>query len=305
MSLRLRPYNQASDWERLVDLLVISHTAGLADSEFRTTELRGLLSRADFDINRLTRVMTGPDGRFVAFGVLWRGHVLGTLLHPQAASREVVLMLDWARSTVATSDEHDRLNVVIRDDNSMLRAMLEERGFNVIGRELRMVRDLTTRIPGPVVHDGYTVRQLSGEQELPDWVALYNHAFGDTSIPGPTTIERWEEKLRDPDYDPDLNLVVVDRSGKLVAMCHCSIAAIEARRLAVPEGRTEPIATHQLHRRIGLARAAILTGLALLRSKGMHTALLTTDEDNRSAHLLYESIGYKLAYSAVWYQRDV
>jgi mycothiol synthase len=305
MTFTLRPYDPGLDWDNLVDLLVASHVAGLADSEFRTTELRGLLSRTGFDVNQLTRVASDSDGRLVAFGVLWRGNVLGMLLHPVATSHVPPMMLEWARTTVATIGEHNLVNVVARDDNPGLRAMLDEQGFKIVNRELRMTRDLTLPIPPPLVPAGYTVRPLAGENELAAWVALYNHAFGDTTIPGPTSIERWRARLRDPDYDPDLNLVVADRHGDIVAMCHCSIPPLEAARLPVPQGRTEPIATHPLHRRIGLARAAILTGLELLRSRGMRSALLTTDAGNHSAHRLYESIGYRLAYSALWYQLKI
>ena len=305
MTITLRFHDPASDFELLVDLLLASHTAGLADSEFRTTELRGLLSRSDFEINRLTRVASDEDGRLVAFGVLWRGNVLGMLLHPTATSHVSALLLDWAKSTVVTTGEHNQVNVVARDDNPVLGAMLAEQGFVVTSRELRMVRDLTTPIPQPVVPAGYTVRPLAGEHELPAWVELYNHAFGDTDVPGPTSVERWSARLRDPDYDPALNLVVADSPGEIVAMCHCSIASIEAARLPAPQGRTEPIATHQRHRRKGLARAATLTGLDRLRSRGMHSALLTTDAGNHSAHRLYESIGFRLAYSALWYQLSV
>jgi mycothiol synthase len=302
MTFTLRPYDPGLDWDHLVDLLVASHTAGLADSEFRTTELRGLFSRVDFDINTLTRVASDPDGRIVAFGVLWRGNVLGMLLHPVATLHVPAMMLDWARTTVANIGDHHQVSVVARDDNAELAAMLVEQDFNVTGRELRMTRDLTIPIPGPLVPAGYTIRPLAGENELAAWVALYNQAFGDTTVPGPTSVERWRARLRDPDYDPDLNLVVSGSNGDILAMCHCSIAPLEAARLPVPQGRTEPIATHQLHRRIGLARAATLTGLELLRKRGMRSALLTTDASNHSAHRLYESIGYRLAYSALWYQ---
>jgi mycothiol synthase len=294
-----RPYQDNLDRESLLDLLVASHEANLADSEFRSTEITALLTRHDFDSRRNTRVLIADDGRMLAFGVLWRGRILGYLVHPERHQMAEPALIEWAEDTAGREGA-----VMTRDDNQFVVNHLLARGYTAGERELRMVRDLSLDIPEPTVPDGYQVRHLTGPYELPEWVALYNHAFGDTSIPGPTTVERWKTRLADPDYDDRLNIVVTDDAGEIVAMCHCSISSFEQQRMAVKTGRTEPIATRADHRRKGLAQAAILTGLQRLRSKGMDVALLTTDSTNSMAHRLYESLDYHVTYSAVWFTRS-
>jgi mycothiol synthase len=281
-----------------MDLLLASHRAGLADAEFRPSDILGYLSRPEVDLQRTTRVLTDDQETILAFGVLWRSSILGTVVRPDVHGPAEVSLIAWAESVV-TGD----VSVMIRDDNEVVIEHLLDMGYAEGFRELRMTRDLNDEVPLPDVPAGYVIRHLEGPQELPAWIDLYNHAFGNTSIPGPTTLERWQTRMLQPNYDPELNIVVFDGSGHLVSMCYCSIDQKEIASLTPKQGRTEPIATHALHRRNGLARAAILTGLHRLRERGIDEALLTTDSENVTAHQLYESLGYSLSYQAIWYRK--
>lgn len=293
-----RPVQIDSDHDKIIELLVASRQAGLADSEFRPAGLLGFLSRPELVAQNATLALQDHNGKLMALGVLWRGNTLGMLVHPNAHRHAELKLIEWAGSAV-TGD----LAVVARNDNSFVMDTLSSLGYVTGFAELRMIRNLRDGIPSPQIPDGFTVRPLSGPGELPAWVDLYNQAFGDTSIPGPTTLSRWQARLDHPDYDPELNIVVINPSGELVAMCHCSIDRIEAERIRPAQGRTEPIATRVDARRKGLARAAILTGLHRLRERGVDEALLTTDSDNTPAHQLYRSLGFRTAYAAVWHSR--
>ncbi len=137
---------------------------------------------------------------------------------------------------------------------------------------------------------------------MPAWNALYQEAFGASHI---TLLSHHQTVMGDSDYDPSLDLVVVDADGQLVAMCYYAIPAVEASYAAIKEGRTEPVAVTERHRGIGLGRAIVLRGLHVLRERGMNRAALTTEVGNHRAHRLYASLSYRRLYMARWYLRSL
>ncbi len=72
---------------------------------------------------------------------------------------------------------------------------------------------------------GYTIRPVAGEAEAEALVALHRAAFGSEHM---TAAERltW---MRQPDYDPALDLVAVAPNGSLAAYCFCAIQREENR----------------------------------------------------------------------------
>ena len=64
--------------------------------------------------------------------------------------------------------------------------------------------------------------------------------------------------------------------------------------------------THPGHRRLGLARAAIVRSLELLRAEGALSAYLGVDTDNHNRALaLYESCGFRVASTSTAYRRPM
>ena len=92
----------------------------------------------------------------------------------------------------------------------------------------------------------------------------------------------------------------------LAALCVCQIFPDDAPRAGgLKEGWTDPVATHPDYRRQGLARALILTGMQLLRERGMDTALLGTSSENRAMLALASSLGFLVASNTLWYSKKV
>ncbi len=299
MILRARPYSGPADLPRIFGLLLACQRSGTADAEFRSIELRILLTNPNFDADRLTLLLEDDADRLVAFAVLWQGKSLGMLIWPDQRGIVEDQVIDWAEDRVAGMAP--QLVALCRDDDRPTRNLLERHGFRLDEFELRMVRDLHQPIPEPVFPEGFKLRTLDSVRELDDWLDLYRDTIGDR----PAILQRWRRARADPDYDPLLDLIAVDEAGNLAAMCYCSIPLVETTRGHVNEGRTEPIAVAAQYRRQGLGRAMVLSGLQLLRLRGMDQALLTTEVDNLPAHRLYESLGYQLAYRGCWYVTDL
>ncbi len=305
MSLRARPCTGPADLAGIFELLFACQSHGYAEAELRSIELRVLFNNPAFDVDRLTLLYEDGDPLPAAFAVLWQGRYLGMLVRPDQRGRLETRVIEWAveraRASNWPSGVQPRLTALCRDDDALSREIYESVGFSLVDLELRMIRDLHQPIPQPQFPERFTLRTLDPATELKHWLRLYSNEIGDR----PAILERWRRTRDDQDYDPSLDLVAVDESGDLAAMCYCSIPSFETERGMVKEGRTEPIAVVEPYRRCGLGRAMVLSGLHLLKARGMDQALLTTESDNVPAHRLYESLGYRLAYNACWYVKPI
>lgn len=289
----------AGDLPRIIDLLLECEAAGHVDMELRSTELRMTLGNPAFDVGRYT-LLVEDEGRLRAFALLWQGRYLGMLVHPAMRGTLEDRIIDWAEATVG-ADAVATLVTLCRSDDALTRAIYERRGYALDEEELRMGRPLDVPIPGPVFPDGFTLRTLDARRELDEWLSLYAEAFG----PRENALRKWRAYRDDPDYDAALDLIVMDRDGRLAAVCTCSIARAELAAIRPREGRTEPVMVREGYRGMGLGRAVVLAGLAALRERDIELATLTTEADNAVAHRLYASLGYRLMYSACWYERPI
>ena len=55
----------------------------------------------------------------------------------------------------------------------------------------------------------------------------------------------------------------------------------------------------------GIGKGVLWAGLAYLKSKGLHTAELTVDSENKAACALYHSVGFKVRTSSLWYEKVI
>jgi ribosomal protein S18 acetylase RimI-like enzyme len=273
----------ASDLPRVVELLLECAAAGYVDMELRSIELRTLLRSPQLD-RRRTLLIEDDTGSLLAFAILWQGRYLGMLVHPRARGALETRVIGWAATRMrelAGPTPAPDLWALCRSDDELLRRVYQRGGFELVDTELQ-------------------IRPLDPQRDLDEWLALYAGALGNRPAP----LEKWRAYRDDPDYDRELDLVAIGPDGGIAAMCTCTIALAEARRLPVREGRTEPVAVRATDRGLGLGRAIVLAGLHLLRDRGMDVARLTTEPDSEVAHRLYASLGYRHIYEAHWYARD-
>ena len=106
---------------RILDLLLTCEAAGHVDMELHSTGLRLTLTNPAFDVGRYTLPIE-EDGRLLGFGVLWRGRVLGMLVHPAARGRLEERMLDWALATVRADGVETLIALAGRTTRSLVRS---------------------------------------------------------------------------------------------------------------------------------------------------------------------------------------
>jgi ribosomal protein S18 acetylase RimI-like enzyme len=153
-----------------------------------------------------------------------------------------------------------------------------------------MERSLHEPIPSPHMPPGYAIRHVAGEHEVEALVDLHRAAF-DTEW---MTVQYRLAMMRVPDYDPALDLLAVAPDGSLAALTVCGLNRQENALSGRNVGHTDPVATHPAHRRKGLARALLLTGFQLLKTRGMDVAAVGTWSENTAMVRAAQSVGYRV-----------
>jgi len=245
------------------------------------------------------RLWQDDDGAPVGFAWLAAPDAIELQIHPRRSGDERVAiegaMLDWAeerwrelaRGDVAVGP---LAATAFEDDNERI-ALLERRGYARHGFRgdpanslLHLQRDPRAPIDERVPATGTTARAVVGEADLAGRVALHRAVWQGSKL----TVEGYRRMRAVPGYDKDLDLVAVTPDGEFGAYCICWLDAVNG------VGAFEPVGTHPLFRRRGMAQAVVLEGLRRLRDRGATRVIVLTTETNGAAVALYESAGFRI-----------
>jgi mycothiol synthase len=163
-------------------------------------------------------------------------------------------------------------------------------------RSLHYERRLDELIQSFSIPEGFRLRCVLGEEEIPDLVALHRSAFGTDNM----TEERRLAIMHAPGYDRTLDLILVAPGDKLAAFCICGFDDAEKRI-----GYTDPIGTHPSYKGQGLGKAIVTAGLSILRERGAQKVRLGTSSENIAMQRLAESLGFKLVSEKLWFSKSV
>lgn len=301
-----RPYAGAADLQAMIDLLIAVRPAERITDYPGIVDLQEMLGTPAVQAN--TRLWQDAGGQLVGFAFVDAYNNLLFEVAPQAANGEnEPQMIAWGvecirRAKQEKPGEAITLDASCRDDDTGRITLLERHGFvPQTVRSLHMTRPLNEPIPAPQAPDGFVVCHIAGEHQVAALVALHRAAFGTENL----TIEHRLSWMRVPEYEPELDLIAVAPDGTFAAYCMCSISEEENTRTGRNEGYTDPVATHPAFQRRGLARALLLTGLALLKQRGADTAVLGTSSENVAMQQLAASVGFRVQSIKVWFEKRV
>jgi ribosomal protein S18 acetylase RimI-like enzyme len=299
--LTSRPYAGPADLERLVDLLLTCRAVEQVDPWPPIPEVRAQM-QAYPTLARNTRLWEDAAGRLQAAALIWDGSILVYGIHPQARCDALeLLLIDWGIEQVQRMADHTGerplLCIPVRDDDRAGLALLDQRGFSIEEwRTLRMQCNLDLPIDVPVPPEGFVLRPLAGESEVPAHVALHREAF----VAATKTSADRLALMRDPAYLPELDLVAAAPDGRLAAFCLGATSYEENTRTGRGIGWIELLGTRPADRCRGLGRALLLTTLRQMHELGLKVALLSTGSWNLSAQRLVIQCGFELAYQVLW-----
>jgi ribosomal protein S18 acetylase RimI-like enzyme len=300
-----RLYAGATDLQGMIDLIIAVRPADRITDYPGAVDLQEAVARPFIQAN--TRLWEDAGGRLVSFAFVDEYRNLRFEIAPRAAGSDVESqIITWGeeclRKIRSKPDKEVTLDASCREDDAERVEILQRQGFKLQSiRSLHMVRALDEPILSPHLPAGFIIRQVVGENEVEAIVALHRAAFGTDAM----TIDERLAMMRTTEYDPELDLVAIAPDGTFAAYCMCSISQEENSRTGRNEGYTDPVATHPEFQRQGLARALLLTGLRLLKQRGMETAVLGTSSENDAMRKTAESVGFSVQSAKIWFAKKV
>jgi len=249
-----------------------------------------------------------PEGRLVAWAVLqapfWAvDHARQPDAH-EDLGREVWSWADArARVLAGTPGGHPAWFVSVFSGQQDLIRELEEAGFacqSEVGEDswskvwMRQPAKLPAECSAPA---GFAIRPLAGEGEVAAYVELQREVFGTDNM----TVGWRSRTLRQPEYIPDLDLVVEAPDGRLAAFC---IAWLDRRHPEGPAGQIEPMGVREEMRHLGLGRALLTEALERLIQRGAKQIYVETDSFRNAALDLYEAVGFRVIRDVLVFRKD-
>lgn len=159
-----------------------------------------------------------------------------------------------------------------------------------------MQQSARTADVSPIAPDGFVIRPLTGLAEVATYVDLHQTVFESRNM----TVGWRTRTLQQPDYRPDLDLVVAAPDGRLAAFC---IGWLHRGTDGV-RGQIEPMGVHPDFRSLGLGRAILAEGLRRLYTQGAQEVFVETDNYRDAAFALYESVGFRVARNVLVFRKD-
>ena len=263
---------------------------------------------ADPDVQVTARLWEDEGGRLAGFAYVNRYQNLVDAFVVEKFTPAIESeLIDWVVSAARRRNQEIGQSLTLSasalESDLSRQAFLERSGFEYqVESSILMSRSLNLPIPEPELPPGFIIRPMGGEVEIDTYVALHRAAFG-TEI---MTVEYRRTIISAPDYIPELDLVAVAPDGNLAAFCVCQIFPDDSPRAGgLKEGWTDPLGTHPAYQRLGLATALLLTGMRLLKARGMDTAILGTSSSNLAMQHTARSVGYQDASNTLWYSKSV
>lgn len=291
-----RIYRDEKDFPTILDLIVrIRPLKHLKDYPGKVDLEENLASAT----TRANMRLWFDDGQPIAWAYVDEYNNLSWELDDQYVEMIGTKIVEWGefcvRRKLANGDTAT-LDTNCREDYTERISFLDRHGFEPTqGFNVSMTRQLTEPIPEPQLLQGFVIRPIAGIHEAESVAAMHRVAFGTDYM----TTENRLVIMKTSGYDPSLDLVVVAPDGTIAGNCICSMNSTENR------GNTDPISIHPRFQRMGLARALLLTGLRLIKERGMKSAHLGTSGDNLAMQKTAEAVGFTIEYKTIWFSKKV
>jgi len=156
---------------------------------------------------------------------------------------------------------------------------------------VRTLQLLFVHLPVPLVEVPPEARLRTFVAGFDDvaWLAQNNAAFSDHPEQGAWLLDDLQDRIHEPWFDPS-GFLLLEIDGRIAASCWTKVHELHPDRF----GEIYVISVDPAYQGRGLGRVMLTQGLASLRHRGVHRAVLFVDADNHSAQHLYRSLGFTL-----------
>jgi len=275
--LASRPYRDDGDLRAMQDLLSRSWLAERPDVVATAGDLAWwrFMHEGIFWEDRIRLWEDTVSGELV--GYAWFQPPADLDWHVRRDLREGALpgaMLDWladrttAQATASGSALPGHIQAWALDSDELAVEALVAAGCTPLEpgyhHHVRSLADDSPPLPEPIVPDGYRVRTVRREVDLPDRVMLHRTVWH----PSQVTERSYGEVATHYPYRGDTDVVIEAPDGAFVAY------ALGWYDPLGKVGELEPVGTHPDHRRLGLAHAASLAAIRRFKTLGAETVVV-------------------------------
>jgi mycothiol synthase len=314
----VRPYASEADLALLAEIMNICDAHDQLEESVTVAELREEYSDPRFNASQDLLIWFLPDGSPAAFaeyhaplGTAEELHDAGYFVYfkivpaARGIGIEAAMLEEGDRRRRAVEQALGipiRLEAVSRDVETERSAILESLGFTPFRYFLRMARPITGELADPIFPAGFVVR--AGDLSDSDYVELRNAVWIDHFGYQPWQLEEVRHYRELSNYNPALDLIAYDPTGRPAALCWGSIQPDENMRTGRNDGWIGMLGVRREYRNLGLGRAMLREGMRALRAVGMDYARLGVDGSSPTgANKLYVAEGFETKYSRILYSR--
>jgi mycothiol synthase len=300
-----------SDVPRLLALIAACEAVDQVGEQFSEADLRDELAWPEDDARQDRWVVPDPGDpdRIIASGVLWKSVVVphgrvGVRVHP-AWRRQGLGGALLARSLDAARAQQASVVKSGADDRLTGRAaFLGKHGFTPEAQWVDMRAPATTALPEPVLPTGYTIRTHANLQDPALLVETLNAGFCDYYDFRESTPAEMGHWLARESVAADGLFVAFGPDGDPAGICLTEANPTRRDEAGQPVGFIDSLGVVPAHRRRGLARALLLTGMHWLRAHGQGAIDLDTWGHNDRALPLYTGVGFAVTRRGTLYRRE-
>lgn len=216
------------------------------------------------------------------------------LIHPGQRTHELGVQIikhaeEYLPALVNAGSSSDGIRTVAYGQDVWLASLLTEFGYvREAAQEVYMVLSLDGSIEEPDIFDGYHIRAFNPDTDIIQRSGVQCDAFAGLIEPNDWSIENTHRFIKWSEGRKDLDLAAVDSLGEFASF---ALFLVDPVTLV---GELDPVGTRAAHRRKGLSKAVLRTGLKYLSGQGMKQVVVRTVVDNISAIKLYESVGFRV-----------
>ncbi len=232
---------------------------------------------------------------------LIRRVILDCWIHPEHRRRGLATKLLGYALPQAKESGARVAHVNVMEDNEVARRVLSKLGFQCVRRFLELRLDMARIFWQHIDPVALGCRPL-GRGEEDKLTQIQNRCFAGSWGYNPNTVEEiiYRSNLSGSSSE---DILLTCEGDKAIGYCWTEV--ISGREAAERKGRIFMFGTEPDYRGRGVGKRVLIAGLAHLNSKGTCLVELSVDSENEAALALYQSVGFEVLSSSLWYEKVI
>ena len=229
--------------------------------------------------------------------------ILNCWVHPEHRRRGLAKELLSFAMHRAKELQAKVAHVNIPEDSVVAKSVLSRLGFEYVRRFLELRLDIS-KVPWQDTDPaalGCRHLQRGEEDKL---TQIQNRSFAGIWGYNPNTVEAITYRINLSNCSPEDVVLTLDRE-KVIGYCWTEITYEVEAGIGKRKGRIFMLGVEPDYQGMGVGKRVLLAGLAQLKSKGLRVAELTVDSENKAACALYQSVGFEVRTSSLWYEKVI